>query len=245
MTMLTIGDTAPDFTLQDQYGKSHRLSDYRGENIILYFYPRDMTSGCSREACAFRDLFSEILKHNCAVFGVSPDSVESHLAFAEKNNLPFPLLSDPDGLVAGTYGAWVPKTRAGEKRMGVQRCTFLIDPDGLITKVWPRVEVEGHAIEVLATLIGKVPERRAGEKVDAGRNLKKRAPGKRVALKRSANKSEVAKRTVKKKYGPTTTGVVSKLKGKQANLKKSPSTRSQPKATSGKAKVMRRAAKRT
>lgn len=245
MALITQGETAPDFTLSDQNGESHRLRDYRGRTVLLYFYPRDNTSGCSREACAFRDLFAEFQRHDCIILGVSPDDEASHKAFAEKNELPFPLLSDPDGLVAGIYGVWVKKTRAGEKTMGVQRATFLIDPDGMIMKMWPRVTVEGHAIEVLSAITGRVPETRAGEKVLAGRNLKKRHPIKRVALKRSANKSDVAKRANKRKYGPTTTGLETKLKGKRANMKKSTSSKATPKRTSGKAKVMRRAARRS
>jgi len=146
------GQRAPAFTLNADDGSKVKLADQKGKPVVLYFYPKDDTPGCTKEACAFRDRKSEIESLGAAVFGVSPDSVESHAEFRDKFELNFPLLSDPDHRVAEKYGAWREKNMYGKKSMGIQRSTFLIDADGRVAKVWKRVKVDGHDDQVLQTL---------------------------------------------------------------------------------------------
>jgi peroxiredoxin Q/BCP len=129
-----------------------RLSDYRGRKIVLYFYPKDDTPGCTREACAFRDVYDEMLARGVVVIGISKDSPAAHARFKDKYNLPFHLLSDPDGQVIGAYGAWGEKKMMGRTYMGILRCTYLIDEGFLIAKVFPKVKPDEHAGEVLALL---------------------------------------------------------------------------------------------
>lgn len=150
--MLQIGTEAPDFTLFDQDGKSHTLSAYRGRWVLLYFYPKDDTPGCTKEACMIRDAFPRFENVHAHVFGVSKDTVSSHKKFAEKYNLPFPLLADPDTTVNKLYGVWQEKKMMGKVYMGTLRASFLIDPEGVIRKVYPKVKPEVHAEEVLADL---------------------------------------------------------------------------------------------
>ena len=143
------GATAPDFTLKADDGKEVRLSAMRGKPVVLYFYPKDDTPGCTKEACAFRDRSSEIKARGAVVLGVSPDDVASHGKFRDKYSLNFPLLADAGHGVAETYGAWREKNMYGKKSMGIQRSTFLIDPAGKVRKVWKKVSVDGHDEEVL------------------------------------------------------------------------------------------------
>jgi peroxiredoxin Q/BCP len=150
--MIEPGQPAPDFTLPDQHGRDLRLSDLRGTPVVLYFYPRDNTPGCTTEACAFRDARADYEKAGAKVLGVSPDSVASHLKFAEKFNLPFTLLADTEKAVCQAYGVWQQKTLYGKTSMGVVRSTFVIDPEGIVRHVFPRVKVNGHCDEVLAAL---------------------------------------------------------------------------------------------
>jgi len=157
---LQAGTKAPAFSLKDQDGKTHRLADYKGKPLVLYFYPKDDTSGCTKEACAFRDLLPAFRDHDAAVLGVSILGQASKAKFAAKHALTFPLLADdrvdadgkPDPKVAADYGVWVEKSMYGRTYMGVERATFLIAPDGTIARVWPRVKVPGHADEVAAAL---------------------------------------------------------------------------------------------
>ena len=146
------GEAAPDFEKTDQEGNTHRLSDYRGQWVVLYFYPKDNTPGCTREACAFRDRRAELEKRGAKVLGVSPDSAKSHARFAEKQGLSFPLLADPEKEVLDAYGVWREKTSFGKTSLGVVRTTFLIDPDGNIAHVWDKVKVDGHDETVLTKL---------------------------------------------------------------------------------------------
>lgn len=146
------GDKAPEFSAVTQDGTSVSLADFKGKNVILYFYPRDDTPGCTKEACAFRDDFAEFKKKGAVVLGVSTDSAKSHAKFVEKFNLPFILLADEDKKIVQAYGAWGQKSFLGKKYMGTHRVTFLIGPDGLIKKVWPAVKPAEHAREVLAAL---------------------------------------------------------------------------------------------
>lgn len=150
--MVDVGDVAPDFTLSSDAGDQVSLSAYRGQNIVLYFYPKDNTPGCTREALAFRDLAEEFEKANAVILGVSKDSVRSHQRFKAKHSLPFTLLSDPEGAVLDRYGVWKQKSMYGRTFMGTERTTFLIDPDGVVTKVYRKVRVKGHAQACLLDL---------------------------------------------------------------------------------------------
>lgn len=146
------GQRAPAFTLSDDTGAKVRLSDLKGQPVVLYFYPRDDTPGCTREACAFRDQQAPLKKLGAIVLGVSADSIESHASFRDKFQLNFPLLSDADHSLAEKYGAWREKNLYGKKSMGIQRSTFLIDASGKVAKVWKKVNVDGHDEQVLDAL---------------------------------------------------------------------------------------------
>lgn len=146
------GQPAPQFTLPDETGINRSLIDYSGRPVVLYFYPKDDTPGCTKEACAFRDDYGEYEKAGVEILGVSPDSSESHAEFKGKYNLPFHLLADPDHQILETYGTWGPKKYMGREYMGVLRTTFLIGPDGQILKVFENVKPDGHSAEILAAL---------------------------------------------------------------------------------------------
>lgn len=148
-TGLQQGDKAPDFTLPVAEGESVSLKDFKGQNIVLYFYPKDSTPGCTTEAQDFRDLKDEFEKQNTVILGVSRDDLKSHAKFTEKQDINFPLGSDEAGQVCEDYGVWVEKNMYGRKYMGIQRATFLIDQNGTIARIWPKVKVKGHAAEVL------------------------------------------------------------------------------------------------
>jgi peroxiredoxin Q/BCP len=150
--MPEVGDRAPAFTLPDQSGEPVKLSDFKGKAVVLYFYPKDDTPGCTREACSFRDEHSALVKAGAVVLGVSPDSTASHQKFAGKFKLPFPLLADTDHTVSEKYGAWGEKSLYGRKFMGITRSTFLIGKDGNVARVWPKVKVDGHVDEVRKAL---------------------------------------------------------------------------------------------
>ncbi|TAK76826.1 MAG: thioredoxin-dependent thiol peroxidase [Dehalococcoidia bacterium] len=149
---LEAGDRAPAFTLKDQEGRSHRLADYRGKTVVLYFYPKDETAGCTKEACSFRDHHDEILATGAVVLGVSTDDAASHQKFAARHGLPFPLLVDAGAKVATAYGSWGDKVLYGKHSIGMTRSTFIIGPDGRLTKVWKRATAEGHGEQVLKYL---------------------------------------------------------------------------------------------
>ena len=150
--MITEGELAPDFELQTDNGENVRLSGFRGKPVILYFYPKDDTPGCTKEACAIRDAWSEFERRGAVVLGVSADSVASHERFKTKYHLPFTLLSDPEHEVIERYGAWKPKRFAGKSFLGIVRSTFLIDAEGKVAKVWPKVDPAKHTDWVLAEL---------------------------------------------------------------------------------------------
>jgi peroxiredoxin Q/BCP len=147
-----VGKKAPAFTLKATDGSSVKLSDFKGQPVVLYFYPKDDTPGCTKEACAFRDRKADLQNLGAVVLGVSPDDVASHQAFTDKFELNFPLLADTGHKVAEKYGAWREKNRYGKKFMGIQRSTFVIDKDGRIAKVWKAVRVDGHDDKVLEAL---------------------------------------------------------------------------------------------
>ena len=146
------GKPAPGFSLEDDRRGRVRLADLKGSPVVLYFYPKDDTPGCTREACAFRDLKNELTARGAVVLGVSPDDAGSHGRFRDKFQLNFPLLADPDHAVALAYGAWREKNMYGKTSMGIQRSTFLIDDQGVVRKVWKKVSVDGHDERVLAAL---------------------------------------------------------------------------------------------
>jgi thioredoxin-dependent peroxiredoxin len=152
--MIEEGAKAPAFSLKDQDGKTVKLSDFAGKQVVLYFYPKDLTPGCTTEACDFRDNNTRLTRAGAVVLGVSPDSEKSHSKFIAKHELTFPLLVDADHAVAEKYGAWGEKSLYGRKFMGIIRSTFLIGPDGKVKKVWPKVKVQGHVDEVLAAVKG-------------------------------------------------------------------------------------------
>ena len=149
---MQIGDKAPDFSLPDKTGKLVSLTDFAGEKIILYFYPKDNTPGCTRQACAFAANYKEFQKRNIVVIGISKDSTESHRKFAEKYDLPFILLSDSDHKVIENYGVWQEKKLYGKVSMGIVRTTFIIDEAGIITHIMPKVKPDTNAEEILAML---------------------------------------------------------------------------------------------
>ncbi|MEZ6134293.1 MAG: thioredoxin-dependent thiol peroxidase [Pirellulaceae bacterium] len=147
------GAKAPAFTLKNDAGEKVKLSDLVGSPVVIYFYPKDDTPGCTKEACAFRDRKAELKDLGAVVLGISPDTVESHAKFREKFQLNFPLLADPDHKVAEKYGAWREKNMYGKKSMGIQRSTFLIDEAGKVAKVWRRVQVDGHDTAVIKAIL--------------------------------------------------------------------------------------------
>ncbi|MGH2582130.1 MAG: thioredoxin-dependent thiol peroxidase [Anaerolineales bacterium] len=149
---LKIGQPAPDFTLPDETGKKHKLSDYRGKTVVLYFYPKDDTPGCTKEACNFRDDYMKYKAMGAQILGVSPDSVKSHEKFKNKYSLPYPLLADEGHKVCDLYGVWGEKNMYGRKYFGVIRSTFIIDPEGKIAEIFDKVKVPDHSVNVLATL---------------------------------------------------------------------------------------------
>jgi peroxiredoxin Q/BCP len=152
MPIPSVGDRAPQFTLQDTQGRKVKLADLKGKKVVLYFYPKDLTPGCTKEACGFRDDLPMFEKKDVAVLGVSADDVKSHQKFTEKYDLNFPLLADPDHKVAEMYGVWQEKNLYGRKSWGIRRTTFIIDEQGKIAHVFGRVDTASHSQDVLQAL---------------------------------------------------------------------------------------------
>jgi thioredoxin-dependent peroxiredoxin len=150
--MVAEGKPAPDFELQNDSGETVRLSDLRGKQVVLYFYPKDDTPGCTTQACGIRDAYGEFEREGAVVLGVSPDDESSHVKFKDKYELPFTLLADSDHAVAERYGVWAEKTYMGKKYMGIDRSTFVIDEDGTVKKAMHKVKPDSHADDVLAAL---------------------------------------------------------------------------------------------
>lgn len=150
--MIAIGEKAPEFVLLDQNGKEHRLSDYLGKKVVLYFYPKDNTSGCTKQACSFRDLMPQFTEKGAVILGVSKDSVASHKKFEENYGLPFPLLADPERKAIEAYGVWQEKKNCGKVSMGVVRTTYLIDENGIVIKVFEKAKAAENPAETLASL---------------------------------------------------------------------------------------------
>jgi len=153
--MLKIGKKAPDFSLPDQDGTLCTLKEYKGKRVILYFYPKDDTPGCTKEACAIADIYDDFKKHGVKVLGMSKDTPRSHKKFAEKYNLPFTLLSDKTGEMIEKYGAWKEKSMFGKTFLGILRISYLIDEEGKVAKVYPDVDPATHALELLKDIKGK------------------------------------------------------------------------------------------
>ena len=153
--MLEIGMKAPDFSLPDKDGNTVRLSDFQGKKVVLYFYPKDNTPGCTRQACAFAASYEQFKTQNVIVIGISKDSVASHLKFSQKHDLPFILLSDPELQAIQAYGVWQEKKLYGKVSMGVVRTTYIINEQGIIEKVMPKVKPDTNAAEILTLLAGK------------------------------------------------------------------------------------------
>ena len=151
---IPVGKKAPAFSLKNGAGKTVKLSDFKGRKVVIYFYPKDLTPGCTTEACAFRDDYAELQARGVEVLGVSADDVASHLKFSEKYNLPFQLLSDPDHTMIEKYGAWGEKSMYGKKYWGVVRMTYIIDEEGRVSHVFPKVKPDGHSREIMAALEG-------------------------------------------------------------------------------------------
>ena len=152
MALLEVGDKAPTFKAKNQDGETVSLSDFKGRKLVLYFYPKDDTPGCTKEACSFRDGWSKFRKRGVAVLGVSTDDEKSHRKFADKFSLPFPLLADPEKKIVTDYGVWGEKSMYGRKYMGTNRVTYVIDEKGKIAAVWPKVKPDGHADEILEAI---------------------------------------------------------------------------------------------
>jgi len=149
---LEVGDKAPDFALPDQHGKTVSLKNFKGKQVVLYFYPKDDTPGCTKESCDFRDVESQIVRAGGVIVGVSMDGKDSHQKFIKKYGLPFPLLSDEDASISKNYGVYKEKNMYGRKYWGIERSTFVIDPAGTLKAVFRKVKVDGHADEVLTAL---------------------------------------------------------------------------------------------
>ena len=154
MALLEVGDKAPAFRAKNQDGETVSLGEFKGKPLLLYFYPKDDTPGCTKEACSFRDGWSKFKKRGVAVVGISTDDEKSHRKFADKFSLPFPLLADPDKKIVSDYGVWGEKSLYGRKYMGTNRVTYLIDAKGRIAGVWSKVKPDGHADQILGA-IGK------------------------------------------------------------------------------------------
>ncbi|HDR8040742.1 TPA: thioredoxin-dependent thiol peroxidase [Bacillus cereus] len=150
--MIEVGEMAPDFTLEGSNGEQVRLSDFQGKNVVLYFYPKDMTPGCTIEACDFRDAYGLFREKDTVILGVSPDLIDTHIKFIEKHELPFLLLVDENHKVAEQYNVWKLRKNSGKEYMGIERSTFLINKDGKVIKEWREVEFNGHVEDILSYL---------------------------------------------------------------------------------------------
>lgn len=224
--MPNVGDKAPDFQLQDQSGNTVALSQLAGKHVVLYFYPKDDTPGCTKEACSFRDECSALQAAGAVVLGVSTDDVRSHDKFARKYSLPFPLLADTGHQVAEAYGVWGEKSLYGRKFLGVNRSTFLISPQGKVSHVWPKVKVESHVQEVLAALQGggggggEAPGgAESTAPADKGAPAGPKAAGKKSAARKVSARNSVAKKAPARKVAGKR-GTVRKVAGKKTAARK-------------------------
>jgi peroxiredoxin Q/BCP len=201
---LQVGDLAPDFSMPTDDGRTISLRDLRGRKVVLYFYPKDDTPGCTKEACSFRDNLPTFANINAEIIGVSRDDTDSHRAFRDKYGLNFMLASDADGSVVNDYGVWKEKNLYGRTFMGIERSTFLIDENGKIEAIWPRVQVDGHTEQVLAAIRGEAPPSAASAEPASAAEPVKAKPAKKAAAKKkvapkkkAARKAKPAKRAAK------------------------------------------------
>lgn len=201
MMALQVGDRAPDFSMPTADGGDIWLSALRGKKVVLYFYPKDDTPGCTTQACSFRDNLPDFKGVNAEIIGVSRDDTSSHQRFRDKFGLNFTLASDTTGKVTEDYGVWTEKSMYGKTFMGIQRATFLIDESGKIAHIWPKVSVEGHSAEVMAAIKGELPLAAPATKPAAKKAKPSAAKpaAKPVAAKKPATKKAAPKKTVKKK----------------------------------------------
>jgi len=198
--MLKPGDAAPSFSLSGDGGRKFDSKSLKGKRHVIYFYPKDDTPGCTREACAFRDNLPAFSRLGVPVFGVSADEAKAHDKFVHKYSLNFPLLSDPQHEIIDAYGVWVEKSLYGRKYFGIQRSTFVVDAKGRIEKVWEKVSPDSHAEEVMAYLKGEVaPVKKAASKVAAKPSVAKRAAAKKPVVKKAIAKKPAAKKPPAKK----------------------------------------------
>lgn len=226
--MLKIGDSAPDFHLNNEEGNTISNAGLEGQRYVLYFYPKDDTPGCTKEACSFRDKLPAFDKLKVPVFGISADDEKAHGKFVKKYNLNFSLLADPDHGTCDAFGTWVEKSMYGRKYFGIQRATFVIAASGKIEKVWEKVSPEGHAEEVLAFLNGSAAAK-AGKPIKntpAKTIVTKKTLAKKVPVKKAAVKKTPAKKAVVEK------AVVKKAAVKKKPTKKAPVKKAAPKKTS-------------
>lgn len=246
---LQVGDRAPDFTMSTVSGGTVSLGDLRGKKVVLYFYPKDDTPGCTIEACSFRDNLPNFQGANAEIIGVSRDNTESHQRFRDKYGLNFTLASDDSGQVTEDYGVWREKNMYGKTFMGIQRSTFLIDEDGNIAKIWPTVSVEGHSQEVLAAINGEAapaaapapaPAAAPAAKPKAAPKPKKAPAKKAVAKKAAPKKAAAAKKPAAKKTAAAKKKPAKKVAAKAA---KKPAKKAAAKKTAKKA--VRKPAKKT
>lgn len=229
--MLKVGDSTPEFHLNNEEGKTFSNAGLEGQRFVLYFYPKDDTPGCTKEACSFRDNLPAFDKLNVPVFGISADDEKAHGKFVNKYKLNFSLLADPDHKTCDAFGTWVEKSMYGRKYFGIQRATFVIAPNGKIEQVWEKVSPEGHAEEVLAYLGGKAPAKTVV--------AKKAAPAKKVAATKASPKKTAAKNAAGKKATPKKT-VVKKIAVKKAVVKKAVSKKAPAKKMPAKKKVAKK-----
>jgi peroxiredoxin Q/BCP len=250
---LQVGDQAPDFTMPTVSGGTVSLNDLRGKKVVLYFYPKDDTPGCTIEACSFRDNLPSFEGVNAEVIGVSRDNTESHQRFRDKYGLNFTLASDDSGQVTEDYGVWREKNMYGKTFMGIQRSTFLIDENGNIAKIWPSVSVDGHTQEVLAALNGQdapAASEAPAAKPKAARKPKAAAakPVRKATAKKAPAKKAVAKKaTAKKPARKVAAKAAKKPARKAAKATKKPARKAAKKATGRKAasKTARKTTRKT
>jgi peroxiredoxin Q/BCP len=250
---LQVGDHAPDFTMPTVSGGTVSLNDLRGKKVVLYFYPKDDTPGCTIEACSFRDNLPSFEGVNAEVIGVSRDNTESHQRFRDKYGLNFTLASDDSGQVTEDYGVWREKNMYGKTFMGIQRSTFLIDENGNIAKIWPSVSVDGHTQEVLAALNGQdapAASEAPAAKPKAARKPKAAAakPVRKATAKKAPAKKAVAKKATAKKPGRKVAAKAAKKPArKAAKATKKPARKAAKKATGRKAasKTARKTTRKT
>lgn len=228
--MLKIGDSVPDFHLNNEEGNTISNAGLEGQRYVLYFYPKDDTPGCTKEACGFRDKLPAFDKLKVPVFGISADDEKAHGKFIKKYNLNFSLLADPDHGTCDAFGTWVEKSMYGRKYFGIQRATFVVAANGKIEKVWEKVSPEGHAEEVLSFLIGSEASEtiKPAKATPVKKAVAKKAPAKKVVVKNALVKKAAAKKA------PAREVAVKKAAAKKAPAKKAPTKKSSPKKTTAK-----------